>query len=178
MQVSDIMTRDVVTVLMDDTLRWVRDVFEQHRFRHLIVTEHGRVVGVLSDRDLLKHISPFVGKMAERSQDLASLERKVHQVMTRDLVWCTPDTPIRDAAKLLHEKDISCLPVIEDCRDCHRCVGIVTPGDILDWMIKFLASDLPQDEADGLTPVVDHRNDTGAVRRSCAEPGCRGRDAA
>lgn len=155
MQVQEIMTRDVVTVLMDDTLKWVRDVFDQHPFQHLIVTENGCVVGVLSDRDLLKHISPFVGKMAERTQDLACLQRKVHQIMTRELVSCSPDTPIRDAAKLMFEKDVSCLPVIRDDCECQKCVGIVTPSDVMEWVAGFLGCDLTEDDRAGESPHID-----------------------
>lgn len=146
MQVSDIMTRDVVTVQMDDTLKWVSEVFEEHRFQHLIVTEEGQTVGVLSDRDLLKHVSPFIGKMAERSQDIASLERRVHQIMTRKLVCCSPETPLRDAAKLFIEHNVSCLPVVQEDCSCNRCVGIITPTDLVAWMTDFLAVDLPTPE--------------------------------
>lgn len=128
MLVDEIMTRDVVTVGMDDSLKWVRAIFEEQRFHHLVVTEDGKVVGVLSDRDLLKNISPFIGKMAERPQDLHSLERRVHQIMTRKLISVPPGTDICDASVLLCEHRVGCLPVIDDQQ---RCVGIVSVRDLL-----------------------------------------------
>jgi CBS domain-containing protein len=91
--VSTIMSRHVAHVSMDDPLRRVRELFEQRRFHHLIVTETGRVVGILSDRDLLTHLSPFLGKVSEREQDAHTLDRRVHQIMSRRLVSCSPHTP-------------------------------------------------------------------------------------
>jgi len=157
--VSDIMTRDVTTVTMDDTLGWVRDIFDTKRFQHAVVTEHGRVVGVISDRDLLKHISPFIGKMHERSVDTASLNRKVHQVMSRHLVWVRPETSIRKAARFLVDNNVSCLPVlipdsttadVEEPRgEVHgRCVGIITDTDILRFAIDLIACDVDEDADD------------------------------
>ncbi|MEM9066404.1 MAG: CBS domain-containing protein [Planctomycetota bacterium] len=155
--VSDIMTRDVVTVTMDDDLAWVRDIFDTKKFQHLVVTEQGRVVGVISDRDLLKNLSPFIGKMAERSADTASLRKKVHQVMSRDLIWARPTTSLRKAARYLAEHHVSCLPILQLAPDHQeaaeptepvrgRCIGIVTVTDVLEWMVEFIACDVEDEE--------------------------------
>jgi len=69
MLVSEVMTEDVVRIDMDTTMSEIRDRFELTRFRHAVVIEEGRVVGVISDRDLLRTVSPFVGKLAERRQE-------------------------------------------------------------------------------------------------------------
>jgi acetoin utilization protein AcuB len=126
------MTAHVVTVSMDDTLGHVRQVFERHRFHHLVVVEHGKVVGVLSDRDLLKNISPFVGQVSERNMDRWSVNKKVHQVMTRSLVSVTRETPIGDACRLLLAHRVSCLPVVNERGGC---AGIVTWRDLLNWAL-------------------------------------------
>ncbi len=55
---ADIMTRAVVTVHMDDTLERIREIFDDCGFHHLVVIDDARVVGVISDRDLLKHLCP------------------------------------------------------------------------------------------------------------------------
>lgn len=93
-----------------------------------MVTENDRVVGVLSDRDLLRNISPFVGRASEREQDAASLNKRVHQVMSRKLVSASPRVSVRAAADLMIRNKISCLPVIDDAG---KCVGIVTHRDLL-----------------------------------------------
>lgn len=128
MLVDDIMTRDVVTVALDTSLAEVREIFQTHKFHHVLVIERGKAVGVLSDRDLLKHISPFIGKMAERPQDLFSLEKRAHQVMTRKLISVPPGTDVCTAAEHLAEHRVGCLPIIDERG---RAVGIVSLRDLL-----------------------------------------------
>jgi len=118
---------------MDDTLERVRHLFEEERFHHVVVVEDGKVVGVVSDRDLLRNISPFAGRFAERAQDAASLQRKVHQVMTRRLVSIRPDAPIAKAAETMLLQRVSCLPVLDQTG---ACVGIVTLRDVLRWTVR------------------------------------------
>ena len=148
MNVDSIMTRHVLTVSMDSTLRHVRDLFADHGFHHAVVTEHRRVVGIVSDRDLLANISPFLGKPSERSVDAASLDRKVHQIMSRKLISVTRETPVTDAARTILEHRISCLPVLDAQGGC---VGIVTWRDVLRWVIKEGASNrvdaIPREKA-------------------------------
>ena len=60
MTVGQIMTRVVTTIGMDDSVRLVRHLFDEHSFHHLLVVDRGRLVGVISDRDLLRNVSPFI----------------------------------------------------------------------------------------------------------------------
>ncbi len=136
MNVETIMTRHVVTVRMDEELHVIRELFDRYRFHHVVVVDKCRVVGVISDRDLLRNVSPFIGKASERTMDTASLHRKAHQVMTRGLVSVTPETKIGDAALLLLNNKISCLPVLDANG---ACVGIVTMRDLLRWSLKQMA---------------------------------------
>ena len=131
--VRDLMATRVVTIGMDDTLKTARGVFNRRRFHHLIVLEKGKPVGVLSDRDLLKHISPFVGApLAERPQDAATLKKRVHQMMTRKLVAVDPDASAAEAALRMEEHNVSCLPVID--ADA-RLIGIITLRDLVRWVV-------------------------------------------
>jgi acetoin utilization protein AcuB len=129
MTLGDIMTKSVVTVHMDDTLNRIQEIFEESKFHHLLVTDQGRVVGVISDRDLLKHLSPFAGNaLMERKQDLNLLKRRAHQIMHRKPVVARPDMPVADATALLLRERISCLPVVTGDR---RVCGVVTWRDLL-----------------------------------------------
>ena len=67
MTVQQIMIRQVITVEMDEHLLALRDVFLQHNCHHLMVVDARRLVGVVSDRDLLRNISPFVDGISERT---------------------------------------------------------------------------------------------------------------
>ncbi len=128
MKVDEIMSREPVTVGMDDDLHRVKDLFELYRFHHLLVLLGEKLVGVISDRDLLRASSPFFGRASERPQDVATLNRRVHQIMTRNLVVVAPETPVEDAARLMLDKRVSCLPVVTDDG---RLLGIVTWRDQL-----------------------------------------------
>ncbi len=136
MTLDTIMTRHVVTVKMDDELGKIRELFDKYRFHHVLVVDQCRVVGVISDRDLLHNVSPFIGKASERTLDVASLHRKAHQIMTRTLISAAPDTPIGDVVLLLLNNKISCLPVLDSNG---ACVGIVTMRDLLRWSLKQMA---------------------------------------
>ncbi len=128
MIIADIMSREPVTVGMDEDLRRVRELFELYRFHHLLVLLNGEVVGVISDRDLLRATSPFVGRASERPQDLATLNRRVHQIMTRKPVVVAPESPLPEAAQLMLTQRVSCLPVVPDTGGL---AGIVTWRDVV-----------------------------------------------
>jgi len=111
MNVGSIMTRRVVTVELDDTLETIREIFNNVKFHHLLVVGNQGLVGVISDRDLLKALSPFVGMLDEHPRDLAIFNKRAHQIMSRDLITVDKDTSIEAAASLLLSEDVSCLPV-------------------------------------------------------------------
>jgi len=128
MIIEQIMTRQTIFIKMDDDIRRVRDLFEEHGFHHLLVLEKGKLAGVISDRDLLRSLSPFTGQLAERPQDLATLNRRVHQIMTREPVTITPDMEAEQAAEIMLDLHVSCLPVVTEAE---KPVGIVTWRDLL-----------------------------------------------
>jgi acetoin utilization protein AcuB len=132
--VQDLMSPKVVTIGMDDTLKVARRTFSQRRFHHLVVMEKGKAVGVVSDRDLLRHTSPFIGNpMSERPQDAATLRKRVHQIMTRRLICIAPDASPVEAAQLMMKEKVSCLPVINEDE---RLVGIITTRDLIHWAAR------------------------------------------
>lgn len=132
------MTRQVTTIGMDDTLAAIQRIFERVRFHHLlVVSEDHEVVGVISDRDLLKELSPYLNTPSEQRRDLSTLKKKAHQIMSRQLVSGLPMTTIKEAACLLMEHSISCLPVLDENG---ALVGIVTWKDILKFFLEDLNS--------------------------------------
>ena len=132
MSIPSVMTRRIVTVQMDDSLAVVKEIFEASGFHHLLVVEDEKLVGVLSDRDYLKAISPFINSISERIRDRATLERKVHQIMTREVITLKVTDTMVKAIGLFNQHKISCLPVINErgepvgivsCRDIFRYFG-------------------------------------------------------
>ena len=133
MYVRDIMTTPVHRVDMDDSMLSVKRLFDRERCHHVVVMRRNRVLGVVSDRDVLKVISPFIGnRMMERSQDLNTLKKRVHQIMSRVLVTIGPDGTVSEAAEKMLSERVSCLPVVDGGGSLQ---GIVTIRDFAAWAV-------------------------------------------
>jgi acetoin utilization protein AcuB len=128
MLIERIMTTPVVTVTLDDTLRVVKHIFENAKFHHLLVVENGKLYGVISDRDLLKFISPFIGTVQETVHDKFTLSKKVHQIMSRKPITLKPSANIYEAISLFNQHNISCIPIVNEMDEP---VGILSWRDIL-----------------------------------------------
>jgi acetoin utilization protein AcuB len=77
--VESIMTKNVFKVRMDDTIGTIQEILSHAAFHHLLVVEDHKLVGILSDRDILKNISPFLKTLSETTRDLSILNKRVHQ---------------------------------------------------------------------------------------------------
>lgn len=127
------MSKNLITVFLDDDLKTVKEKFDVHDLHHLLVVdEDGKLFGVINDRDLFKHLSPTAGTMKETHKDATLLNKKSHQIMSRDLVTTTADSSITQAVLTFYDKQVSCLPIID--KD-NKPIGIITWRDI----IKILA---------------------------------------
>ncbi|RMH37222.1 MAG: CBS domain-containing protein [Nitrospirae bacterium] len=140
MAVESIMTTHITTVDMDDPLKKIGDIFRQARFHHLLVLNDGKLIGIISDRDFLKEISPYVGTLSETTRDRATLDKRAHQIMTRNPVVVSKETPLRTAAQILLERQISCLPVIGPDKEI---LGIITWKDLLRALMNSQPSSDP-----------------------------------
>lgn len=131
--VSSIMINEVTTVGLDDLLQTIRKIFENSNFHHLLVHEKGKLVGVISDRDLLKRLCPWLGKFSEQSHGRKTLGVKAHSIMNHNPITIFKYDSIEKAAKLMLDHNISCLPVISKVGGID---GIVTWKDILSFILK------------------------------------------
>lgn len=114
---------------MDATLSNAKEVFENGNIHHLLITDDdGLLAGVMTDRDLYKHLSPTVGTNQETHRDTALMQKKLHQVMARNLITSQAQQSLTEAVLLLHDNHISCLPVIDEQK---KAIGIITWRDIL-----------------------------------------------
>ena len=127
-KISTIMTKDVITVDMDTSLKTICAIFDEGKFHHLLVVEDDKMFGVISDRDVLKAISPFLDTLAEQARDLSTLKKRAHQIMTRKPLTITKDVELKDAARIMLRENISCLPVVSRYGEIE---GIVTWKDLL-----------------------------------------------
>ncbi len=149
--VETIMTQDVVTVDMDDPLHLIQRIFQREGFHHLLVVEEDTLVGAISDRDVLSAISPYVNTPSEKRRDERTLHKRAHHIMSRHLITVTPRTPIIQAAALLLQHNLTCLPVIDSAGPVRayaesplwlvtagrRIEGIVTWRDVLAYYVDL-----------------------------------------
>jgi len=104
MNVNQIMTAKVITIGMDDTLGQIQNLFKKYKFHHVLVLDDEELIGVISDRDVLKEISPYVNTLSEDFRARKTLTKKAHQIMTRNPITVEPDVPVENAASIMLNK--------------------------------------------------------------------------
>jgi len=126
--VADLMTNEVATLQLNDRLSIADDVMKLGRVRHLpVLGDDGELVGIISQRDLLHgSLASILGYgSVARSKLLSTI--LVKAVMTTDPIVVDPDVSIGEAARVLTDNKIGCLPVMKG----DALVGIVTESDFV-----------------------------------------------
>ncbi len=128
--VREIMMGSPVTLKPDDTLDLANNVISLGRIRHIPVVADGRLVGLLSERDLMGAAANQIFGLKQKSKSALLKSVLIKDVMKRRVVTVGPDTPIKDAAHLMADKKIGCVPVLSD----GSLIGLVTTTDILRYV--------------------------------------------
>ena len=131
MHVEELMTSKVFTVDPHDMIDRVFFLIHYEKVRHLPVVEKGKVVGMVSDRDMYKALGPKSNSNAieanKTGSELHVVPKKVQNIMRRGVISVSSDTLASDAASLMADNKIGALPVI----DGDKLVGILSATDIL-----------------------------------------------
>ncbi len=132
MKVEEVMANNVICINMDDRLTVVRELFIKHKFHHLLVINNkGELIAVLSERDYFKATNSNQELPSANDKDLAMLNKRVHQIVSKKLVAIQELSTFSAAIKLFHDTGVSCLPVINSK---NKPVGILTWRDIVKWL--------------------------------------------
>jgi acetoin utilization protein AcuB len=111
-------------------------IMQRNSIRHLLVVENDELAGVVTDHDLKR--SDVEGELTSVSELYRVGEKlKVRDVMTEEVVTATPDDLTADAARIMVENKINCLPVIDD----DKVVGILTSSDLLAALVHEVDPD-------------------------------------
>jgi len=134
MLVKDLMTSDVTTLRRNEKLTLADDVMHLGRIRHLpVLDEDGKqLVGIVSQRDLFHGALTQALGYGRRARRKLLDTLLVKDVMATEVVVTTPETPLAEAARVLTERKIGCLPVVKD--GC--LVGILTESDFVAWVAR------------------------------------------
>lgn len=134
MYVDRIMARAVVQVAEDTRVPHLAALMRDHHIRHLPVVREGRLVGLVTSHDL-ERVSPSpitTLSVGEANYLLGKLTAA--KVMRTQVITCVPDTLVEEAARLLRQEKIGCLPVVEKSGNL---VGILTHEDLLDFFLDI-----------------------------------------
>jgi len=113
LKAADVMVTEVVTLNESVSVKKAADIMAQVGASSVIITRRGKAIGILTERDILKRIV---------AEDKNSKETKVKDIMSSPLVVIEPDTDLETASRLMFEKKIKNLPVVDN----KRLVGLVT----------------------------------------------------
>ena len=142
--VKDSMAREVVVLPPQATAGEALALCRERRIRHLPVLEDGRLVGIVSDRDL-RSATPALGD-PERAEALGRIV--VSEIMAGDVTTARPEDPIEEAANAMREKKIGCLPVVED----ENLVGIISSSDVMEALVYLMGAHEPGNRLEVVMP--------------------------
>lgn len=129
MRVEDIMTKKVFTVEQHDLIDRVFFLIHYEKIRHLPVVEKGKVIGIVSDRDLYKVLGPKNNSnVIEGQSEMHVVSKKVQNIMRRGVLTITSDAYVSEAATIMANNRIGALPVVDKE---NKLLGIISSTDIL-----------------------------------------------
>ncbi len=140
MKVKNVMTDEVFTVGPEESVDRVFFLLHFEKIRHLPVVSRGKVVGIVSDRDLYKALGPRsrrrnIEKTDEEGTRLYVIPRKVRHIMRRGVITIEPADDLGRAAATMKKRRIGALPVVHR----NKLVGIITATDVLGAFAKHAA---------------------------------------
>lgn len=130
--VAALMSRPLITIAPDAKLWQARDAMSAAGVHHLLVSDRGKIVAVISDRDIAHRLGPTAARGLATRHEEEALERRVMQVATFDMVTIAATASIEEAAALILERNVSGLPVVDEHGEY---VGMVTSRDLLRGML-------------------------------------------
>ena len=145
--VQDWMTRNLVTLSPEASVAEALTLCRERRIRHIPILEEGRLVGIVSDRDL-RDASPTLGDPDRAS---ALQEIRVEDVMTREVITVDPQDSIENAAQEMYELKIESLPVVAEESVANEgpvvaeeeLLGIVTSSDVMRALVMLVGLSEP-----------------------------------
>lgn len=153
-RVRDVMSTDVITLSAGQSIPLAADLMRLARIRHLpVVDDDGRLVGLVTHRDLLDARIGSLAAMPEEERSELELRVPVSQVMRTDVWTVTPGATALSAARMMHDHAFGCLPVLED----GELVGILSEADLVSLLIDSLDMDARHGLGEAPELLVDRR---------------------
>ncbi len=138
MKVKEIMVKEVATLDINDELSLANDIMRLGRIRHLPVVDGTKLAGIISERDLFRSsLAQALGYGNKASRDLMK-NLRIKDIMVKEVTSVSPEAAVCEAVKIMMNKKIGCLPVVEE----ERLVGLITETDIMLQYLKTCGADI------------------------------------
>lgn len=138
--VKDIMTCNVKTLSQDDTIKTCLEFMQDNKVRHIPIIdtpaeedEKAYFVGIVSERDVFRQISPYIGKIGEEETDPKALRQRLGHIVTRNPKLVSPETPVPEMITIMADNHVDMVPVLVE----GNLVGIVTAADIIKVFVRL-----------------------------------------
>lgn len=130
--VRDLMARDPATLGRNETLDLAESIMNLGRIRHMPVVDDGKIVGIVSQRDLFR--SALITALGFGRKTTSALIKTItiKEIMTKHVITISPEASLKEAARVMIDKKIGCLPVVED----QKLIGLLTETDILRYVVE------------------------------------------
>jgi len=154
MRVKDLMTKNPVTVDSETLVLDAQKIMKEHSIRRLPVVDKGKLVGIVTKHDLLEASPSPATSLSVFELNYLLAKMKVKEIMKKNPITLTPDTPFEEALKIGQDKKIGSFPVVDN----GKLVGIATESDIVRFLTRALGL---RDEGsritiEGLGGKLDH----------------------
>ncbi len=133
--ISEIMSTDLITLGVFDTIETAEKLFKKHRIRHIPVVNNSEIVGMLSYSDLLRISFADVTNNEENVDAFVYNMFTIQQLMAKNLTVVTPEVSIKDVAQIFVEREFHALPVVQE----GVLEGIITTTDLSMYLMKQLS---------------------------------------
>ncbi len=134
LSVRDLMTDKIFALRADDDIQMARDLMDERNVRHVpVVDEDRNLVGLVSERDLLRSMYPSTSELPVGTQHAVLKRVKVSAIMTRDVETVEPDDDLAAAAQVMLDNKYGCVPVVVDGG---RVEGILTESDFVRYLAE------------------------------------------
>ncbi len=134
MRIKDVMTRNPVTADSETLVLDAQRIMKENNIRRLPIVDKGKLVGMVTKHDLLEASPSPATSLSVFELNYLLAKMKVKEIMKKNPVTITPDTPFEEALRLGQEKKIGSFPVVEN----GKLVGITTESDIIRFVTRVL----------------------------------------
>ena len=134
MRIRDMMTRNPMTVDSETLVMDAQKIMKENNVRRLPVVDKGKLLGIVTKHDILEASPSPATSLSVHELNYLLSKMKVKEIMKKNPVTLTPDTPFEEALKIGQEKKIGSFPVVEN----GKLVGIATESDIVRFLTRAL----------------------------------------